>query len=297
MSSTEIFHTYKRLLFSLAYNMLGSVEEAEDLVQDAFAAFFALPSGTVEHPQAYLCKIVVNKALTRKKQLQRQRYIGPWLPEPLVSFTPEPDEFDNRTALSIGILRLLERLTPAERAVYLLAETFAHTHKEIAALLDKTEAHSRKLLERAQAKLADGKQRFTATPERHEQLFQAFVMANLSGNFDMLREILVEDVASYADGGGKATAAMIPVFGREKNIRLLQNLASWSARKEPYTGRVCWVNGCLGVALFAADTHDVLTITTFAASPDGITELLTIRNPDKLKRVGSNLPWNETPRK
>lgn len=300
MSSTEIFVAYKRLLFSLAYNMLGSVEEAEDIVQDAFAALLVQSghaehriSERIEHPKAYLCKIVVNKAINRKKQLQRQQYIGVWLPEPLVSFTPDTEQFDNAAALSLGLLRLLERLTPTERAVYLLAETLEYSHKEIAALLDKTEAHSRKLLERAETKLADGKKRFTASPERHAALLQAFAAANLNGDFDALRTILVDDVAAYSDGGGKATAAMIPVHGREKTIVLLRNLAAWSARKEPFTGQLCWVNGRLGIALFAAGTNTLLTVTTLEASEEGITEMLTVRNPDKIKRVGV---FSESPR-
>ncbi len=292
---------YRPYFFHLAYNILGSRAEAEDIVQDVTARVWERSASTdaaqseVRNLKAYCGKAIVNRALTRKEAMQREiaeSYWGVWLPEPLVSSLTEalPDhsaearvqEFDTPNAVSIGLLRLMETLTPLERAVYVLAELFNESYGETAEMLAITEAHARKLMERAKTKLELGKKRFSASQERHAALFQAFAMATQAGQYDALRSLLKEDVVMYSDGGGKVVASRIVVRGREKNILSLRNIAEWAAKKEPSAWLPCWLNGRLGAIAVHQETGKIIAALTLEADDEGVTEMYSVRNPDKL---------------
>lgn len=283
------FIEHKPLLFSLAYKMTGSVDDAWDIVQDTFMKWSDVSTAQIEHPKAYLVKILTNTCLNFLQSAQKQRttYWGVWLPEPLTSLTtmPEAENFDEHTTLSLGILRLLEALTPQERAVFLLAEVFEDKYRTVAELLDISESNCRKLKERAQAKLRAGKKRFTATKERHEQLFGAFLQAVSEGDTTTLRQLLKEDAVLYSDGGGKVTAARVPVVGSEKIIQGLFNIIQWSQQHEPSVYELCMVNGKSGIVGFHRDSRTPHTVMTIEADAEGITELYSVRNPDKIRRL------------
>lgn len=290
---------YRPYLFHLAYNILGARAEAEDVVQDVITRVWEKTErdhAEIHNVRAYCGKSVVNRALTRKEAMQREiaeSYWGVWLPEPLVTSLTDalPDagaearvqDFDTPKALSLGLLRLMEALTPLERAVYVLAELFDEPYSAAAEMLDITEAHARKLMERARTKLESGKKRFSATPKRHAEFFRAFALAAQEGRYDALHNLLKEDVILYSDGGGKVVASRIPVHGREKNILGLRNIAEWAAKNEPSTWLPYWINGRLGAIARHNETGEILAALTMEADEEGITEMYSVRNPDKLK--------------
>lgn len=290
---------HRPYLFHLAYNILGARAEAEDVVQDVITRVWEKTERDhveIQNVRAYCGKSVVNRALTRKEAMQREvaeSYWGVWLPEPLVTSLTDalPDvgaetrvqDFDTPKAVSLGLLRLMEALTPLERAVYVLAELFDESYAATAEMLDITEVHARKLMERAHAKLESGKKRFSATRQRHAEFFQAFALAAQEGRYDALRSLLKEDVVMYSDGGGKVIAARIPVHGREKNIQALRNIAEWAAKNEPSTWLPSWVNGRLGAIATHNETGEIIAVLTMEADDEGITEMYSVRNPDKIK--------------
>ncbi len=295
------FMQLRGYLTRLAYNVLGVRQEAEDIVQDVVAGMLAkvqeiintdvesssLASITITNPKAYFGRAVLNRALNRKHTMQREiaaSYWGVWLPEPEVhEFTTTPT-FDQHS-VSLGLLRLMEILTPSERAVYVLVELFEESYADTAQMLDISQETARKQLQRAKEKLEGGKQRFTASRERHVQFFQAFSLAMQEGSIDELRSLLKEDACSYSDGGGKVVASRIVVQGREKCILALLNIAEWAKKAEPATWLPCWVNGRIGASARHNETGRIITILTLEADDDGITELYSVRNPDKLPLV------------
>lgn len=294
-------HEYRPYLFHLAYNILGARAEAEDIVQDVITRVWEKierGNAEIQNLRAYCGKSVVNRALTRKEAMQREiaeSYWGVWLPEPLATSLTDalPDagaearvqDFDTPKAVSLGLLRLMEALTPRERAVYVLAELFDEPYSATAEMLDITEAHTRKLMERARAKLESGKKRFSASPKRHAEFFQAFALAAQEGRYDALHNLLKEDVVMYSDGGGKVVASRIPVHGREKNILSLRNIAEWATKNEPSTWLPYWINGRLGAVSVQKETGAILAALTMEADENGITEMYSVRNPDKLKSL------------
>jgi RNA polymerase sigma-70 factor (ECF subfamily) len=285
------FSRLRRYFTTLAYNVLGVRQEAEDIVQDVFTGIWAM----VELPhftsvKSYCTKAVINRAVNRKKTMQREiadSYWGVWLPEPEVRSIAEfgQSEKIEERAVSIGLLRLMETLTPSERAVYVLGELFDEKYPDIAQMLDISEATARKQMQRAKEKLSDGKKRFSASPQRHAELFQAFAQAAQEGRYDALRSFLKEDVVMYSDGGGKVVASRIVVRGREKNILSLRNIAEWASKHEPATWLPCLVNGRVGAIARHNETGRIIAALTMEADEHGITEMYSVRNPDKLLRV------------
>lgn len=290
---------HRPYLFHLAYSILGARAEAEEIVQDVIVRVWEKTEREhteIQNLRAYCGKSVVNRALTRKEAMQREiaeSYWGVWLPEPLmVTFADSlPDggaeasvqNFDTPKAVSLGLLRLMEILTPLERAVYVLVDLFDEPYRKSAEMLEITEANARKIMERARTKLESGRKRFSASRERHAELFQAFAMAAQEGRYEALRNLLKEDVVMYSDGGGKVVASRIPVHGREKNIQALRNIAEWAAKNEPSTWIPSWVNGRLGAIATHIDTGEIIAVLTMEADKDGITEMYSVRNPDKIK--------------
>ncbi|MDX1435625.1 MAG: RNA polymerase sigma factor SigJ [Anaerolineales bacterium] len=218
----ETFESYRPLLFSIAYRMLGTASDAEDILQDAYLRVMDRPEEQIENPKTYLATVVTRLCLNELStaRSKRETYVGPWLPEPIP--TEEIPVLDNPSdsavqydSISVAFLVLLESLSPAERAVFLLHEVFGYKHQEIAQILGKTEAACRQLLRRARAHVTENKPRFTATPEDHERLLNSFIEVVEDGEVDAFLDALAEDVTFVPDGGGTRGAAIRVLKGKD----------------------------------------------------------------------------------
>ncbi|MGW3098996.1 RNA polymerase sigma-70 factor [Streptomyces sp. NPDC001102] len=289
-ATAEEFELHRPRLFGLAYRMLGSAEEAEDTVQDAYLRFSGTDRAGIEHPAAWLAKVVTNLCLTRltSARARRERYAGPWLPEPVVTSdgTLGPlESAERREAVSMALLVLLERLTPTERAVYVLREAFGYGHREIAGVLDVTEANCRQLYRRAVRRVGEERSRFEPVPERQAELVASFLAAARDGDLAGLEKLLTADVTWSSDGGGKVSAARRPVEGREKVARLAVGGAERFAAGLRYTPAE--INGEYGLAAWAGDV--LAGVVAFEVRDGLIAHLRVVVNPDKLDFVRRQL--------
>ncbi|GAA4003231.1 sigma-70 family RNA polymerase sigma factor [Allokutzneria multivorans] len=224
--AVEEFERERSRLFGLAYRMLGSAHEAEDVVHDAFLRWDGALRADVVSPPAWLTKVVTNLCLNRlsSARVLRERYVGPWLPEPIMTADGALgplDTAEQRDSVSLALLVLLEQLTPTERAVFVLREAFAYGHREIAEILDLSEANCRQLHRRAHQRVGAREPRFEPDPARRFELVQRFLAAAQEGDLQGLESLLAEDVASWADGGGHASMARRPILGRDRVARYL----------------------------------------------------------------------------
>ena len=282
-SSAEAFAEHRRTLFGVAYRMLGSAADAEDILQEAYLKWRHAPQETIESPRAYLTTIVTRLAIDhlRSARVRREQYVGPWLPEPVFE-SPGPDEpaalFES---LSMAFLVLLERLTPAERAAIVLREAFDYEYGEIAAVLGKTEANCRQLVRRARERIAEHRPRFAPSAEERDRVAERFRVACATGDMQGLLSALTADVTLYSDGGGKVSAATVPVYGADRVGKFLLGLL----KKAPASAaaRPAEVNGQPGF-VFTID-GEVTNVLTLQIGPDGIEGIYIVRNPDKLGGV------------
>ncbi|MGN9756863.1 RNA polymerase sigma-70 factor [Streptomyces sp. SD31] len=289
-ATADEFETHRPRLFGLAYRMLGSAEEAEDTVQDAYLRFSGADRARIEHPAAWLAKVVTNLCLTRltSARARREQYVGPWLPEPVITSdgTLGPlESAEQRDAVSMAMLVLLERLTPTERAVYVLREAFAYGHREIAEVLDLTEANCRQLYRRAVQRVGEARSRFEPAPERQEELVASFVAAARDGDLARLEKLLAADVIWSSDGGGKVSAARRPVEGREKVSRFLVGLVERFMEGVHFT--TAEINGEPAVAAWAGDT--LLGVVALELGDGLVVHARAVVNPDKLAFAGRQL--------
>jgi RNA polymerase sigma-70 factor (ECF subfamily) len=280
MSSTEVFLSYRELLFSIAYNILGSVADTEDVVQETWLAWSGR-SG-IENPRAYLVRIAVNAALARRTAINRRKeeYVGPWLPEPVI--TPA-DPVEQAETVSLAVLVVLETLTPLERAVFVLHDVFGYSHPEIGDLVDRTPAAVRQLAHRAREHVQARRPRFAADPEVRLEVTQRFVDAIVGGDLNALMEVLAPDVTLWADGGGKARAAGLhPVQGRDKIARLIVG----DATRRPVQSldvQYRWINGDPSAVLLSGDTP--FAVVVLDVDGDAISGIYAVTNPEKLARL------------
>ncbi|MFF8387592.1 RNA polymerase sigma-70 factor [Streptomyces kanasensis] len=280
------FQSHRPRMFGLAYRMLGSAEEAEDVVQDAYLRWSGADRRHVERPGAWLAKVVTNLCLNRltSARARRETYPGPWLPEPVVTegepggVLGPPESAERREAVSTALLVLLERLTPTERAVYVLREAFAYGHREIAGLLDVSEAHSRQLHHRAAARVAAAGARFPGPDERrHRELVESFLAAAREGDLAGLEKTLAADVTWWGDGGGAVSAARRPITGREKVLRFLAGLLTRNA------GMSLTCTEVNGAPALVAHTGDrLVAVTSFEVRDGAVTAVHNVVNPRKL---------------
>lgn len=289
-ATADEFETHRPRLFGLAYRMLGSAHEAEDAVQDAYLRFSGADRTAIQHPAAWLAKVVTHLCLNRltSARARREQYVGDWLPEPVVTSdgTLGPlESAEQRDAVSMAVLVLLERLTPTERAVYVLREAFAYGHREIAEALDLTEANCRQLYRRAVRRVGEPRSRFEPAPERQEELVESFVAAARSGDLAGLEKLLAADVTWTSDGGGKVSAARRPVEGRDKVLRLLLGLVQRFAAGVDFT--VTEINGAPALATWAGGT--LLGVIAFDLRAGLIVHARAVVNPDKLRFAGRQL--------
>lgn len=286
----EEFETLRPRLFGLAYRMLGSAEEAEDTVQDAYLRLSGADRSGIEHLGAWLAKVVTNLCLNRltSARTRRESYVGPWLPEPVVTSdgTLGPlESAEQRDAVSVAMLVLLERLTPTERAVYVLREAFGYGHREIADVLDLGEANCRQLHRRALKRLQAAESRFEPAPERQRELVATFLAAAREGDLARLEKLLADDVVWWSDGGGKVSAALRPILGREKVLRFLVGAAQKYGAGLSYTQEE--VNGASAVLMWAGEA--LVGVVAFEYRDGLVAGARTVMNPDKLDFVRRQL--------
>jgi RNA polymerase sigma-70 factor (ECF subfamily) len=279
----SIFEERRGAMTGLAYRMLGSRADAEDVVQDAWIRWRGVEADEVANPAGFLNKVVTRLCLDRLKSARARRevYVGEWLPEPVV----DEDHSTLGEDLSVAFLLALERLTPLERAAFLLHDVFDVPFAEIARTLGRGEAACRQLAARAREHVKAGKPRYHPSAEEEQRLTGAFLAATMSGDEGLLRDILAQDVVMHSDGGGLAKATINPVFGLEKAIRLAVGLKRKFPTPEGTTARLARINGAPGIVL----SHDGVVFQTMGLEiVDGrIAAVYTMRNPDKLARLNS----------
>jgi len=282
------FEIHRRLMFSIAYRMLGSAADAEDILQDAFLRYRNTPRGEIVSHKAFLSTVVTRLCLNRLEsvQMQRETYIGPWLPEPILTTRDESVDAVQQTelheSLSMAFLVLLEQLTPLERAVFLLRQVFDCEYHEIAEMIGNDETACRQLFSRAKKHISENRPRFRSNPEQQRELLKQFVTAVSQGELDGLLQLLSNDVTLWADGGGKVRgAALNPLYGREVVARFV--IASpylITGLLEPHIG---WVNE--EPALLLRVDGQTRFVVMLGIDENLIQEIRIIGNPDKLKGV------------
>jgi RNA polymerase sigma-70 factor, ECF subfamily len=290
MPVTDPFAELRPLLFSIAYRMLGSATEAEDVVQEAFLRFHReTREGTqIDSPKAYLSAVTTRLCIDqlRSARVRRESYVGTWLPEPVLT----DDEADvarhaeTADSLSMGFLVLLESLTPVERAVFLLREVFEYDYDEIATVVGKTEENCRQIAVRARRQVQAGRPRFEASRERRDELARRFFEAVGDGNVAGLVELLASDVVAYADGGGKAFAFPKPIHGRDKVLRLLRGGAARGEALDVERMLRMEINGQPGAVFFDIRGELVVAVSLDIAD-DRVQTLRAVSNPDKLAHL------------
>ena len=270
-------------LVRVAYRMLGSVADAEDAVQDAFLRWLDVDRDAVREPAAFLRRVVTRLCLDRLRSLRRERetYIGTWLPEPVVE--SGEDEMDDVT---LPLLMALERLSPLERAAFLLYDVFGLGFEEVAATIERDEAACRQLASRARAHIRADRPRFPVAKERGLEIAEAFFAASRNGQMERLRALLAADVTVYGDGGGKVTAHGPPVVGLDNVMRLFAAFLPVFAKGTSRLLRYGFINGLPG---FVTIEGGVLQTTALAIEEDRIVAIYAMRNPDKLRHVAGTL--------
>jgi RNA polymerase sigma-70 factor (ECF subfamily) len=247
--------TLRRHGFGVAYRMLGSVSEAEDVAQEALLRL-TRQGGPLDEPAAWMTKVVTRLSINvlKSARARRESYVGPWLPEPLVQDpAPGPDSrAELADSLSLALLVLLERLTPVERAAYLLREVFGYEYAEIADIIERTEVNSRQLVTRARKHLEAGRPRFDPDESARDALLERFLAAAEEGDLEALEELLAKDAVLYADGGGKAIAAPEPLFGAPLIARFMARVTQARRALGEFETRLVRVNGQPGRVLRAA---------------------------------------------
>jgi len=290
----DVFNTDRPLLFSIAYRMLGSASDAEDVLQDAWLRYRAADRAAIRSPKAFATTIVTRLCLDRLKSARatREEYIGPWLPEPVLTSEAEgPDAMPQRAeSVTLAFLVLLEKLSPEERAVFLLNDIFEYDHAEVGEMLGISVDSSRQLLHRAKTHLAAGRTRLAGTVESRRAVAERFARAFSSGDASALTALLARDVGMWSDGGGKTSAARRPLVGRDEVTKFLVGLY----RTAQTGGLVREIS--LGIDDVNSEPALVVRIGTrldslFVFETDGvaITGIRVVRNPDKLSRIDRQL--------
>src|SRR5215212_9309864 len=285
MSAIEVFDRNRPLLFSISYRMLGSVMEAEDVVQEAYLR----RQETREQghsPSAYLSTVVTRLCIDRLRsaRVRREQYVGPWLPEPVLGEQAQEigGKVELEDTLSMAFLVMLESLTPVERAVFLLREVFDYEYAEIASLVGKSEANCRQISRRARQSVVARRPRFESSPQQEERLMEGFLQASLDGDMEALLALLSEDATLYADGGGKTRAALRPIYGADKVARFFTGIL----RNIPpdFTVRRTRVHGRPGLVGYFGDGSPQ-SVVSMEVAEGSIRTIRLVVNPEKLENV------------
>jgi len=289
----EAFEHYRVLLFSVAYRMTGSASDAEDLVQETYLRYQASESAKIVSLKAYLTTIITRLALNylQSARVIREQYMGTWLPEPIL--TSENSgfplaELEHQEALSLAFLRLLEALSPPERAVFLLHEVFDYPFSEIGGMLSKSPANCRQIFHRARQALQDKRTRFAPEPQRQRQLLLSFLSASQAGNMAALTSLLVESAISWSDGGGKVQTNLKPLYGQQAVARFWLSVMRKTPR--PLTFTLAEING--SPAILCWDEDSLAGVISLSYNAVGIREIYALLNPEKLAYLQKQLSSN-----
>jgi RNA polymerase sigma-70 factor, ECF subfamily len=280
MQRLEAFEEQRPFLFGLAYRMLGTRTEAEDVVQESFLRWQGATDSEINSAKAYLATVVTRLSIDtlRSAQHKREQYTGPWLPEPLLD--PAPDPVELAESLSMAFLLMLESLSPVERAVFLLHEVFDYDYGEVASIVDRSEDNCRQIVSRAKKHVAGRRPRFDVNPARQQAILERFMMACQTGDLQALVTTLKDDITLYADGGGKVRAALKPIYGADRVSRFLIGVLSKFALSPAPEYRITVVNGQPGVASIWEGC--LLNVTIFDLDDDAIRNIYIVSNPEKL---------------
>ena len=290
----DILQTERPLLFSIAYRMLGSASDAEDVLQDAWVRYRSVDQSAIRSTKAFMTTVVTRLCLDRLKSAQktREEYIGPWLPEPvLTSEVESPESMLQRSeSVTLAFLVLLEQLSPEERAVFLLKDIFDYEHSEIADILGTTTENSRQLLHRAKSRLAKGRPRLTGTAQARRAIAERFAQAFSSGDAAELASLLTTDVGMWSDGGGKATAARRPVLGRERVLNFLVGLHRTAETRGLLPDASLTIEDVNSEPAMVLRLRGHLeSIFVLSIDADVISAIRVVRNPDKLAHIERQL--------
>jgi RNA polymerase sigma-70 factor (TIGR02957 family) len=299
-SLARLFEELRPAAFAIAYRMLGSVSEAEDVVQEAFLRLHRMlrEGERVESPRAYLSTVVTRLCIDqlRSARARRERYVGEWLPEPLLA-SDEADparHAEVADSLSLAFLVLLESLSPEQRAAFLLREVFDYPYDQIARIVGKSEDNTRQLVTRARRQVQEGRPRFEASRERREVLARRFFAAAVDGELEALEELLAHDVVLHGDGGGKAPALAHPVHGRAKVARTLLAWFRAAARIGGVSLQAAEVNGQPGALLLDPEGR-LVTVLSVDVADGQVQAIRSIVNPDKLRHLRPTANLGEQP--
>jgi RNA polymerase sigma-70 factor (TIGR02957 family) len=297
VTDAEVFEAHRDLMFAVAYRMLGTIADAEDAVQDAWLRWSAAPRADVADPRAYLAKIVTNTALNRLRSARsrREAYIGPWLPEPLLT-EAGPDAAERAElaeSVSVAMLVVLESLTPDERAVFVLREVFGFGHAEIGVALGRSAPAVRQLAHRAREHVQARRPRFDVDWNQQREVTDRFLAAAAGGDIEALMTVLAPDVTLLTDGGGKARAALRPITGDRKVARWLVGVVGRPFMGVPVSEMsvaAAEINGSPGTLITAGGR--AIAALTLAVSGGRVTAIQLLANPDKLTAItaGRTLP-------
>ncbi|MGV0606739.1 RNA polymerase sigma-70 factor [Mycolicibacterium sp. XJ1904] len=294
----QTFADHRNLLFAIAYRILGSAADAEDVVQDAWFKWSADDRSQVSDPKAYLSRIVSNLSMDRLRSTQRQRetYVGPWLPEPILTESDAADDAVTADSVSLAMLVVLETLSPLERAVFVLKEAFDFSYAEIAEAVERSESAVRQAAHRAREHVHARRPRFEAGRAKKRRVTERFFAASVGGDINALLEMLAPEVTLWTDGGGKVRQALRPLIGAA-------NVARWLAgtAKRPYEGveiadmtaEVVEINGGPGIVLSGAG-RIIATLTVDLDDDGRIATIHNIANPDKLRAIAGGQPRSLT---
>ena len=282
-AATETFVAHRNLLFTVAYELLGSAADAEDVLQETWLRWVGVDLDTIRDQRAYLVRIITRQALTRLRTLRRRKesYVGPWLPEPLLTTPDVADDVELAESVSMAMLLVLETLTPTERAVFVLREVFALEYDEIAEAVDKSPAAVRQVAHRAKAHVAARRPRGPVSPAQTRDALEAFQRATETGDMQSLLDILAPDVVMLGDGGGIKQAVARPVVGADKVGRLLA--AGLARIAELGILRPAQING--HPALIFQINDEIDTVIAVRIDDGLVTGLYAVRNPEKLSHI------------
>lgn len=283
MSSLDAFNQHRPLLFGIAYRMLGTVTDAEDMVQETFLRWQQTSQTKVHSAKNYLATTITRLCIDhlRSARVRREQYVGPWLPEPLLTQPDPVTQVELADSLSMAFLVILERLSPIERAVFLLREVFEYDYSEIAQIVGKSAENCRQILRRSRQHIARDRPRFPVSPQQQEQITSQFLAASTQGNLQALLTLLAKDVTFWSDGGGRVAAALKPLHGAMKVARFLLAIQ----RKFPLTAhaQIVDING--SPSLLVCSEGNIHSVMTFEIVEGYIQTIYSVRNPEKLKRL------------